>query len=99
MPENRGLVEYIFHKAPKAEYYAITNGFYLDEYMDLLRSVRFSNIQITLDGTEKNHNETRFQVKGQPTYGKILSGIQKCLSAEIPVTIRMNLSSGNFEDL
>lgn len=99
LPENRGLVEYIFYKAPKAEYYAITNGFYLDEYIDLLRSVRFSNIQITLDGTEKNHNETRFQVKGQPTYGKILSGIQKCLSADIPVTIRMNLSSGNLEDL
>jgi len=99
LPENRKLIEYIFSKAPKAEYYAITNGFYLQEYMDLLQSVRFSNIQVTLDGTEKNHNETRFQVKGQPTYGKIISGIQRCLSADIPVTIRMNLSSGNFEEL
>lgn len=99
LPENRELVEHIFNKAPKAEYYAITNGFYLEKYMDLLQSVRFSNIQVTLDGTEKNHNETRFQVKGQPTYGKIIAGVQKCLSADIPVTIRMNLSSGNYEDL
>ena len=99
LPENRGLVEYILRKAPNANFYAITNGFYLENYMDLLQSVRFSNIQITLDGTENNHNKTRFEIKGQPTYDKILSGIQKCLSADIPVTIRMNLSSENFEDL
>ncbi len=99
LPENRGLVEYILRKAPNANFYAITNGFYLENYMDLLQSVRFTNIQITLDGTENNHNKTRFEIKGQPTYDKILSGIQKCLSADIPVTIRMNLSSENFEDL
>lgn len=99
LPENRELVEYIFRKAPKAEYYAITNGFYLEEYIDLLQSVCFSNIQVTLDGTEENHNETRFQEKGKPTYDKIISGIRKCLSVDIPVTIRMNLSSENFEDL
>lgn len=99
LPENRYLIEYIFRKAPKAKYYVITNGFYLEEYMDLLQSVQFHNIQVTLDGTEKKHNETRFQIKGQPTYYKIISGIQKCLSAEIPVTIRMNLSLENYEDL
>ncbi len=99
LPENRELIEYIVRKAPKAEYYAITNGFYLEEYMDLLQSVQFTNIQVTLDGTEKNHNETRFEKKGQPTYVKILSGIQTCLSADIPITIRMNLSSENYEDL
>lgn len=99
LPENRELIEYIIRKAPKAEYYAITNGFYLEEYMDLLQSVRFSNIQVTLDGTKESHNATRFQEKGQPTYDKILSGIQACLSNDIPVTIRMNLSSENYEDL
>lgn len=99
LPENRNLIEHIFRKAPKAEYYAITNGFYLEEYMELLQSVHFSNIQVTLDGTQEKHNAMRFQKKGQPTYDKILSGIQKCLSASIPVTIRMNLSSGNYEDL
>ena len=99
LPENRELIEHIFRRAPQAKYYAITNGFYLEEYMDLLQSVRFSNVQVTLDGTEERHNETRFQAKGQPTYGKILAGIQKCLSADIPVTIRMNLSAENYEDL
>lgn len=99
LPENRDLVRYIFQKAPEVEYSAITNGFYLEEYMDLLSTVRFTNIQVTLDGTEEKHNETRFQVKGQPTYGKIISGIQKCLSADIPVTIRMNLSSENLEEI
>ncbi len=99
LPENRNLIKYIFRKAPKAEYYAITNGFYLEEYLDLLQSVHFSNIQVTLDGTEENHNATRFQKKGQPTYDKILSGVQKCLSANIAGTIRMNLSSENYEDL
>lgn len=99
LPENRKLIEYIFRRAPKAEYCAVTNGFYLEEYMDLLQSVHFSNMQVTLDGTEDTHNAARFQVKGQPTYDKILSGIQKCLSANIPVTVRMNLSSENYEDL
>lgn len=99
LPENRKLIEHIFRKAPQAEYYVITNGFYLEEYMDLLQSVHFSDVQVTLDGTEGSHNATRFQKKGQPTYDKILSGIQRCLSANIPVTIRMNLSSGNYEDL
>lgn len=99
LPENRVLVEYIFQKAPEAKYNAITNGFFLEEYIDLLTTVHFTNIQVTLDGTEEKHNETRFQVKGQPTYGKIISGIQKCLSVNIPVTIRMNLSSDNFEEI
>lgn len=99
LQENRNLIEYIFRKAPEAEYCAVTNGFYLEEYMDLLQTVSFSNIQVTLDGTEENHNATRFQRKGQPTYAKIISGIRKCICNKIPVTIRMNLSSKNYEDI
>ncbi len=95
---NKGIIEYIFKKAPNLSYSAITNGYYLQEYISLLKSVNFLNIQVTLDGSEKKHNKTRMLRNGKPTYQKIIAGIRNCIENNIHITIRMNISPENIED-
>jgi len=95
---NRSIIEYIFSQKRNAVYSIITNGYHLEEYMDLLLQMNISNIQVTLDGTKDEHNSRRFLVNGKPTYDKILKGIEKCLENKINIKIRINLDEKNYED-
>lgn len=84
-----------------------TNGFLLtDEVLEQFRQeTRISSIQITLDGTEEQHNATRCHMSGQPTYKVICKNIQQAVAKGFYVTIRLNLNKINqnmdlfFEDL
>ena len=96
---NRKVIEYIISKASTStQYYVITNGYYLEEYIDILKSIDVRNIQVTLDGSESKHNETRCLHNGGPTYEKIINGVKLCVANNIPVKIRMNISLDNMED-
>ena len=96
---HKALIEHIIEQAPKdAAFFVITNGYYLEEYVDTLSKVNVKNIQVTLDGTEHRHNMTRILRNGMPSYQKILSGIRLCVKNDLPVTIRMNLSRDNMQD-
>lgn len=95
---NRDIIEYIMQKGPNASYSAITNGYYLHEFIDLFKNVKVTNIQVAIDGTENKHNKTRRLSNGYPTYKKILEGVQEYVQNNIPITIRMNISSENLSD-
>lgn len=98
LPAHRELIEYIIEKSPAdAAFSVITNGYYLEEYVELFARLKVGFIQVTLDGTEELHNQTRCLRGGQPTYRKILSGVKACAERGLPVTIRMNLSKENQE--
>ena len=96
LPKNRPALEYIISKAPDKEYIITTNGYYLEEFLDVLTKVNVMNIAVTLDGEEATHDSRRYLANGKPTYGKIMSGIMKCLENSIHTTIRMNLDKSNF---
>jgi len=98
LPKNKTALEYIIAKAPDKTYSVITNGYYLEEYFDLLSRVSISSIMVTLDGEEDIHNSRRFLAGGKPTYQKIMNGVEKCLKGNIPICIRMNLDGSNFDD-
>lgn len=98
LPANREIITYIVERAPKASYNIISNGYYVEEYMDILKKVTITNIQITLDGTEEYHDRSRVLKNGKGTYNKILRGIRLLLDSSIPVTIRMNVSVENIEE-
>lgn len=95
---NKKIIEYIISKAPNAVYSAITNGFFLSEYLDIFSKVKVSYIQVTLDGSKDIHNKTRVLKNGQPTYDRIISGIKLYLENNIPIRIRMNISKDNIDD-
>lgn len=91
LPRNRNIIKYLFQKAPDKSYDLITNGFYLDQYIDLLSKVTVTYVMITLDGKKSTHDKKRFLANGAPSYDKILENIQKALENRIPIRIRMNI--------
>lgn len=91
LPKNRPVIEYIIKKAPGKSYDIVTNGFHLDQYIDLLGDINISYIMVTLDGPKHIHDQRRIPANGKPTYDIILENIRKCLRNHIPVRIRMNM--------
>ena len=99
LPANRDIINYIVERANKATKFAvITNGYYLLEFFDLFKQLNIANIQVTLDGTEREHNKTRHLINGMPTYRRIMEGVKVYAEEGIPLTIRMNVSENNIED-
>lgn len=95
---NRDIIEYIISKAPNAEYIIVTNGYNLIEYIDLLKAIKVSVVQVTIDGSKESHDLTRCLRNGKPTYDKIIDGIKACVDNKIQVKIRMNVSSENLSN-
>ncbi|MCL2188709.1 MAG: radical SAM protein [Defluviitaleaceae bacterium] len=97
LPQTRPMVEYLFEKKAGISYNIITNGYYLEEFADLLTTVNVGCIFVTLDGDEETHNRRRCLANGEPTYQKILSGVRVCLENKIPIKIRSNVKEGKTE--
>ncbi|MCH5316263.1 MAG: radical SAM protein [Eubacterium sp.] len=86
------------------EYHSSTasNGYLLDESTiqkaEALWHLR--RAQITLDGTEEVYNRTKAYIKpdGSP-FQRVLNNIELLLNAGIHVSIRLNVSEENWQDL
>lgn len=85
-----------FDAYPNVRYSAITNGYYLEEYFDLFRTLQISHIQVTLDGLKETHNQKRVFKNGKPTFDKIMTGVELYLNAGIPIKVRMNVDETNY---
>ena len=61
LKENRDIVEYIVRKGCEKGYkfHALTNGYDLDAFVDLLSPELIYKLQITIDGTRDFHNQKR----------------------------------------
>lgn len=95
LPQNRETIEYVLSNLENTYFNIITNGYYLEEYMDLLKKYNIEMIQVTLDGPENVHNKTRALKEGTGTFKKIIRGIEAALDNNIKVKIRMNISKYN----
>lgn len=96
LPEHMDIIGYIISRVPHVEYTAITNGYYLEEYIPLLKTVNVKQIQVTFDGTKEVHNQTRILCDGGGTFERILHGVKECVKNNIPIKIRMNLNHRNI---
>ena len=80
----------------------VSNAFLFDK--DLVQVAKsewnLTVVQITLDGTEKVYNETKAYIypKENP-YRRVLNNIEMLLDKEIAVSIRLNVTDTNAEDL
>ncbi len=100
-PKHRENIEYIIRKAASLnlEIAAVTNGYHLQEYMEILKSGKIREIQVTLDGTRDVHNQRRFLKGGDATFDRIVAGVDALLANNIPVNLRMVVDRQNINNL
>ena len=100
-PGHKEKIAYLLERANRAklEVCFVTNGYTLEEYIDILKDGRIREIQVTLDGTENIHNKRRFLNGGGKTFQNIVKGIDACLHNNLPVNLRMVIDKENITDL
>jgi uncharacterized protein len=77
----------------------VSNGYNLEDYFDLLTKYNFGYVQITLDGSENEHNSRRFLVNGKGSYQKIVSNINEALQRGIRIVLRTNINQKNINEI
>ena len=75
----------------------VTNGYHVADYVEMLAKGRIREVQITLDGSEKVHDERRYLKGGAATFNQIVAGVDACLAAGLPVNMRTVLDKDNVE--
>lgn len=77
----------------------VTNGYYLTRYMDILQTAKIREIQVTLDGTRDIHDQRRQLHNGQPTFDRIVAGIDRALENDFPINLRVVVDKENIDNL
>ena len=98
LPEHKNIIAYIIEHTPEVEYSAVTNGYYLNDFIPFFAGKKIKNIQVTFDGPEDIHNNTRMLNNGKGTFKHILNGVEHAIKKNIPIKIRMNLSENNIKE-
>jgi len=100
-PNQRAQIAYLLQKANKAklEVCFVTNGYTLEEYIDVLKTGKIREIQITIDGTASVHDNRRTLKGGGKTFDKIVKGVDACLENGLPVNLRMVIDKENIDNL
>ncbi len=96
--KNYELVKYILNKRNDLSYGITTNGYYLEEFVPILKDKKNLKIQVTLDGPKEKHDKRRVLFDGSPTFEKISRGIIKALDNNISIKIRMNIDDSNYNE-
>lgn len=101
LKENKDIVSYVVEKGAAEGYmfYAVTNGYDLPHYADLLAPERIGRLQITLDGYRDSHNARRRHCEGVETFDRIMENIGLALSKDVKVSVRINTDANNFDDV
>jgi len=97
----RKMIAYFLEKSTEAKLDVafVTNGYTLLSYLDLLKTAMIREVQVTLDGTEEIHDARRFMKGKQPTFSRIVEGIDACLEAGISINLRMVADKENIDNL
>ena len=98
LKENKDIVRNICEHAREMglKLHAITNGYDLDHFRDILKEFDFDTIQITVDGVGEMNDRRRLHRDGTPTYEKILNNISLALEAGVGVRLRVNVNRENI---
>ncbi len=94
-------IEYFLKRASEEnlDVSIVTNGYNLEDYVDIMKGMNIREIQVTLDGTGAVHNSRRFLAGGGSTFDEIVKGIDKCLENGIPINLRMVVDNENIDNL
>jgi len=97
----RKMIAYLLNKAndAKLDVAFVTNGYTLVSYIDILKTANIREIQVTIDGTEEIHDQRRYLKGKQPTFSRIVEGVDACLKIGIPINLRMVADKENIDNL
>ncbi|HEX7412389.1 MAG TPA: radical SAM protein, partial [Bacteroidales bacterium] len=100
-PKQKDIITYLLKQANDSnlEVCFVTNGYALEEYINILEKARIREIQVTLDGKGSVHDTRRFLKGGGATFDKIVKGIDACLQHDLPVNLRMVVDKENIDGL
>ena len=98
LPQNKQIIHYILErcKAYGSPILVVTNGYYLDTYLELLEQYPIDTLKITIDGTEQIHDSRRAPKSGK-SFRRILSNVRAALEKGIAVSLRTNINRENFD--
>lgn len=101
LKENKSIVSYIVQKGHERGYkfIAITNGYEIDAYKELLSPELIYKLQITVDGMKETHDKHRVHYRDKSTFDKIMQNILQALQCGVEVTVRVNSDSSNISEL
>lgn len=81
----------------------ISNGYLFDDSVveKAVSLWHLKRVQITLDGTEDVYNKTKAFVyrDGRSPFRRVVENIGRLIKADVHVSVRLNLSDRNFDDL
>lgn len=76
----------------------LTNGYYFNQKnVEMLNKCKLTQVQITLDGLEENHNATRFLKNGEGTFNQIIDNLKNVRFNGI-ISIRHDIHTNNKKD-
>ncbi len=101
LPGNRSTIERILSYAKE---HAIvvstaTNAVLLPGMVDLIgpEAGKIKNVQVTLDGGQGFHDETRISRSGDPTFQRTISALRHVIGADAKAIVRIHLHPDGFE--
>lgn len=97
----REIISYIIDKCVEKDYEiaAVTNGYDLIDYIDILKKARVKEIQITLDGSRDIHDSRRATANKKGTFDRIITGMEAAINEKMPINLRSVVDSENIADL
>lgn len=101
LKENLEIVRYIIQKGRALGYKfkAITNGYDLEEFRELLNPEMLYTLQITVDGNKAWHDQRRPHYRDGGSFDKIVRNIGLALEAGVGIAVRVNTDRNNFASL
>ncbi len=99
--QNKEFIKYFLQKCDEnnLEIAIVTNGFNLEEYIEILKKVKIREIQVTLDGTAELHDKRRYLKDNSATFEKIVKGIDAALENNLTINLRVVIDKENIEGL
>ncbi len=101
LKENHDIVKYFVDKCVERsiKLSAITNGYDLTYFKDVLGKGKIERLQITIDGIGDYHNKKRFLKGNMPTFDTIVSNIDEILELDVIISIRSNIDVSNIDQI
>lgn len=99
--KSKDNILYILNEANKRalKVAVVTNGYHLEEYLDIFKAEQIKEIQVTLDGVGEVHNNRRVHKSGLKTFDKIVRGVDLALNLGLTVNLRFVVDKENIQEL
>ena len=99
LPGTKDIVKYTCQKCQDAgiPMQVITNGYYLDEFLDIIAQYHFTAVKITIDGPREIHDARRSPPGEKRSFDRIVANTLAALKTGKLVTFRTNINRENMD--